>query len=196
MGQMDNETFAKLIKEDYWISNIAHAVGCYDSKMQFKHYRTVTYPIEYIVTEQQIEEAKKAYSHRHNELLDSLKPGELVFVTMGMNFDNELSDSPNNHRIRCNFKNAAGNEYFIELTATMDCKNYYVDFSIQKEYKLTEEGMQTIKHYGACGLDRNSQIPATWDAILNLVNKTYKCNYTTGRLFKHFISPDEYTCIN
>lgn len=192
-GLLDNATFEKLIKEDEWIHCIASYVACFDQHGKFKYYRTCSYPDEYIITPEQIERAKIEYQRRHREELESLQPGMLAFVTMGMDFDDKIDDSPNNHRIRCNFYNSKGHKYFIELTATMDKKNYYVDFSIDVDLEEKREGTLIQDYYNACGLTRATRIPATWPAILQLINNAYKCNYTTGKLFKYFISPDEYT---
>jgi len=192
-GLLDNTTFENLIKEDYWIRCIAQPVACCDQYGKFKHYRTCSYPDEYIVTPEQIEQAKTEYQRRHREELESLQPGILAFVTMGMDFDVKLDNSPNNHRIRCNFYNSKGHKYFIELTSTMDKKHYFVDFSVDVDLEEQRKGTFIQDYYNACGLTRAVKIPATWPAILQLVNHAYKCNYTTGKLFKYFISPDEYS---
>ena len=197
-GILDQSTFETLIKEDYWIKEITCATRGVDKNGNHLYWRTVSYPIEYYVTPEQIETAKKEYQRRRREELDNLQPGEIAFVAMGMDFyDGEkIENSPNNHRIRCYFYNKYGHKYFIELTSTMDCKSYYVDFSVDAdlEEKREKEHSFIQDYYNACGLARSARIPTTWDAIINLINKNYKCNYTTGKLFKYFISPDDYIC--
>lgn len=190
---LNNTTFENLIKEDYWIHCIAQPVTCLDQYGKFEYYRSCSYPIEYIVTPEQIERAKTEYNRRRREELESLQPGILAFVPMGMDFDVKLDNSPNNHRIRCNFYNSKGHKYLIELTATMDKKQYSVNFSVDVDLEEQRKGTFIQDYYGACGLTCNVKIPATWPAILQLVNRAYKCNYTTGKLFKYFINPDEYT---
>lgn len=193
---MDAVTFNNLIKEDYWIAQISYACEGCDKYGKHLYYRTVTFPVEYYVTAEQIETAKKEHARRHREELDNLKPGELAFVAMGMDFYGEqLEDSPNNHRIRCYFRNDAGHRYFIELTATMDNRHYYVDFSVDAELEDQRRAEHSFvqDYYNACGLSRSVKIPATWTAIIDLVNRSYKCSYKSGKLFKYFIEPDEYT---
>ena len=183
---MTDEKFRQLIKEDYWISHIAHPVKCCYADGKFEHFRTCTYPYEYIVSDEQIAIAKKEYQRRHDEELANLKKGEIAFVCMGMDFDSKIKNGIGNHRIRAEFKNSKGTHYFIEFTTMMDEEAFYVDFSIER----SKDGDK----YGACGIGYDNQIPATSDEVLNFINKHYDCNYTKVKLFHHFINTDEYIC--
>jgi len=121
-GQVNDETFRQLIKQDKWIREISHAVGCYDKNHNFKHYRTVSYPDEYIVTKEQIAEAKKHYQRRHDEVLADIKKGDLVFVAMGCDYQSKYENAVNNHRMRCYFRDINGHRYFIEFC---QCENHW-----------------------------------------------------------------------
>lgn len=230
-GQMSDATFRELTKQDYWIQNIAYATACYDKGHVFKHHRTVTYPDEYIVTEEQIAEAKHMAARRHDELLAGIKPGELVFCAMGMDYQSKHEGGVNNHRIRCNFRAKDGHRYFIEFCQTENYwsgapgttpKNekgdwFFIDFSIdldrrdenrrlQQEIYERRKAMKTNRErmslpdvpqdeYNAKGVEKMSYcIPFTWANVLDFVNKTYGCTYTSARMLRYLVECDEWEC--
>ena len=187
LGQMTDEHFRHLIKEDYWISHIAHPVKCCYADGRFKHFRTCTYPYEYILSDEQISIAKKEYQRRHNEELANLKKGELAFVCMGMDFTPRTKNGIGNHRIRAEFRNSKGTHYFVEFSTCLDPYNFFVDYSIERE---TENG----DVYGARGISGEVYIPSTFPDVLEFINTHYDCNYTKVKLFHFFVTTDDYIC--
>ena len=213
-GQMSNEVFKKLIKNDYWVSNIALPVNCCDEYGNHTHYRTCSYPDEYIINEEQIKEAKREYKRRHDEEINNIKRGDLCFVAMGMSFNTTNKNDVGNHRIRAEFKNRNGKHFFIEFTLGMDNKNFFVDFSVdrdlqeqrEREKKEHYEAQKLLPgykrtyyedpqdYYYAMGITRSVQVTANWDAIIDFVNKTYDCDYKRAKMFKYFVDYTEYVC--
>ena len=215
-GLMTDEIFRQLIKEDKWIREIAHAVEGvrYNGNVkEHLYWRTVSYPDEYYVTEAQISEAKKHYQRRHDEEMANLKKGELAFVCMGSMYSPKKENGVGCYRIRCEFKNINGNHYFIEFSLSgRGDEMYYIDFSIdrdrQAEYekahlqwwqKNKDLPLRKRENFNfnegchcACGVGRNMEVSATFPDILDFVNRHYKCNYKSVKLFEYFISPDEY----
>ena len=51
-------------------------------------------------------------------------------------------------------------------------------------------------YYNAKGIEKNMsvKVKATWPEVLKFINNTYGCNYKTARLFRYFVSPDDYVC--
>lgn len=213
-GQMSNEVFEKLIKEDYWIAHMATPVNCCDKGGRHTHWRTCSYPDEYIINEEQIKVAKREYKRRHDEELANIKQGDLCFVAMGMDFNPTMEGEVGNHRMRAEFKNRSGRRFFIEFTLCMDNKNFYVDFSIDRDLqaqrereakehyeaqKLLPRNKQTWHedpqdYYDAMDVTRSTLVAATWDAVLDFVNKTYGCDYKRTKLFRNFVCCEEYVC--
>jgi hypothetical protein len=185
--EMTEEKFAELIKRDKWISNIQYACKCCDRDGKFKYYRTVSYPTSYIVTEDQISKAQELASIRKNEILDSIKRGDLVFKAMGGSYNGKYADGVNNHRIRCNFKASNGKKYFVELIQAGE-DAFWVDFSIDLD---VEEG----QGYGAMGVEKKTfKQPFTWENVLRFINDTYGCNYTSARLIEYLVSYEDWVC--
>lgn len=185
--EMTEEKFAELIKQDKWINNIQYACKCCDRDGKFKYYRTVSYPTSYIVSEDQIAKAQELASIRKNEILDSIKRGDLVFKAMGMSYNGTYTDGVNNHRIRCNFKASNGKKYFVELIQAGE-DAFWVDFSIDLD---VEEG----QGYGAMSVEKKVfKQPFTWENVLRFINNTYGCNYTSARLIEYLVSYKDWVC--
>lgn len=195
LGMMSDEVFSQLIKEDKWISEIAFACECVSKEGKHLYWRTVTYPDEYYVTEEQISIAKKHFERRKKEEIESLGKGDLAFVAMGMCFKPFEENGVGCHRMRGDFTNLKGEQFFLELTLGMD-GGFFVDFSIDRQKQKEDEESKGFQQtcYGAKGVDHRTYVKDTWPAVLDFVNKTYGCDYKTAKLFRYFVSPDDYVC--
>lgn len=209
---LTDEMFRELIKEDYWIDRIADPVKCYDENRNFLHLHTVTYPIEYIVTEQQMQVAKERAEQRKQELIEGVKPGELVFVSMGCDYSSEMPDAVGNERIRCRFIDGKGRTLFIELCHAAMTEDFYVnavvDIQLEEQYRrdyweVVEHNKKTLNRndykpipsvYYRLHIDYNKYIPGTWKSILQFINDNFHCNYTSARKIDHFVYIDDYVC--
>ena len=222
LGNMSNEVFNQLIKEDYWISSIAKACEGVSKEGAHLYWRTVTYPNEYYVSEEQISFAKKEFKRRHDEMLAGIKDYELCFVAMGMDYEPTRENEVGCHRFHCEFTNLDGKQFFIEFSVTNyfngsyhKDKYLYVSYSIDRglEEKREKERVKICMwnkrherlawrrvpdvqdYYNAMGVNSDYRIEPTWDEIVKFINRHYKCNYESARLFRHFfVSHDEYVC--
>lgn len=212
--KMTAEQFSLLTKKDKWISAIANPTKCYDKCSKFKHYKTCSYPTEYIITEEQIQKANELYVHRKTETLASIFKGELVFRAMGGDFQSEFENGVGNYRIRCYFKSINGHKYFIELCCSSGRENeFLVNFSVDEdlrekrdeEIKLAYEYRRKVNghwfidakqdYYNCYGVEKKYQnMPFTFDNIIKFVNKTYGCSYKKARLIHSFVDYTEWCC--
>ena len=215
---MTDELFAKAMNCDYGIFECSCGHGYADSRGHvLGHYANFpSWEDVHEITQEQIDIAKLNAKRRHDEILASIQQGELAFVAMGGGFTSKYEDGVGNHRMRCDFRNGNGEQFFIELmTFGSGEDGFWVDFSIdrqlQKDYaKQEEERWQRIKenphkgfhephipqfYYNAKGVQNKAiSKPFTWSNVVEFINKTYGCNYTSGRLLHYFIDPDEYVC--
>lgn len=203
---MTDELFNELIKHDKWIHEIGRPVKCCTREGHFKHYRTCTYPTEYIVSEEQVRMADEHYKRRHDEVLAGIKKGELVFRAMGGEYPSRFDGDVCNHRMRCYFKCSAGRTWFVELLRTsMYWENEYAaDFY----YDFAHEVIDGESHYeihppfpviereydGRKYLDKRICKPFTWQNVLEEINTRFGCKYTSARLENYFVSCEEWVC--
>jgi len=167
------------------------------------------------ITPEQIAEAKLHFQRRHDEEIASLQKGVLAFVAMGSNFTSKLPNGVGNHRMRGDFKNSIGEQFFVEFCLSAVGETFWVDYSIDRDLqKKYEEECRLLYEYNKdktyreqihkeipqyyynarCVNRTNVKISATWDEVLKFINKTYGCNYKTAKLFRYFVSPDDYVC--
>ena len=188
---MTSEKFHELISNDKMIYKIANASPCYRSDGKtLIHYRTVTYPTDYIVTEEQIAEAKRLVKIRHDEILREIRVNELVFSPMGMSYEHPNEDNVRNYRIRCQFRNLKDENYFIEFNF---CENSGV-WCTENICLDKEEGKRG--YYDAKQLENKLLAHEfTFSHILRLINYQFKCCYKSARLLSsHIVFYDEYVC--
>lgn len=209
---LSEERFHQLLKEDRWISDIANPVRCCRADGSFKHFRTCSYPVEYIVSEDQITAAKKEQERRHSELLKGIEPGELVFVSMGSDAPADGPDSIGNHRIRCFFEDAKRTPYFIEFIrgkgnsyCVDSCYNLRLKMEYDKQYCETIEWNNAHRnrnehrkfpsqfHYiHSFGKNEGMNIADSWTAITDFINRWFGCSYESARKVDYFLRAEEF----
>ena len=214
---LSDEMFREAMTSDKGIFECATANGYCD---KFHHLvgKYVNYPSwrdVHDITDEQIAEAKKHYQRRHDEEIASLKKGDLAFVAMGTDFTSTLENGVGNYRMRGDFKNSKGEQFFVEFCLSAKEETFWIDSSIdrQLEKKYEKEvndqweknkGLPYGKrdhtlipqyYYNAKGVGRyNVKIEASWPAVIKFINETYGCNYKTAKLFRYFVSPDDFVC--
>lgn len=188
---MTSEKFHELITNDKMLFTIANASPCYKSDGKtLIHYRTVTYPTEYIVTEEQIAEAKRLTKIRHDEILREIGFNELVFSPMGMSYEHPDKDNVRNYRIRCKFRNLEGKNYFVEFCF---CENsgVWCTENICLDKEIGSKGYYDAKQLENKLLAREF----TFSHILGLINYQFKCCYKSAHLLSsRIVFYDEYVC--
>lgn len=213
---LTEEKFRELIADDKWIHNIANPVGCCDTNIRFKHYRTCSYPVEYIISEEQIAMAKVLQEKRKKECLESIRPGELVFVSMGMDCPAQEGEI-GNHRIRSIFRDKGGRSYLIEFCRSASAKdNAYtvsecIDRGLEekwnKDYRETVEWNREYLHMNhhrplpsddsryPNGTRPSDTIRGTWDAVVNYINTHFRCRYASARKEDWFLRTEDFSCV-
>lgn len=214
---LSDEMFREAMASDEGIHECATARG-YCNEFHHEVGKYVNYPSwrdVHDITTEQIAEAKKHYQRRHDEEIASLKKGVLAFVAMGCDFTSKLENGVGNHRMRGDFCNSKGEQFFVEFCLSAREETFWVDFSIDRQLqkKYNEEvndqweknkGLPYGKrdhrnipqyYYNARGVERTGvKIEATWPAVIKFINETYGCAYKTAKLFRYFVSPDDFVC--
>lgn len=136
-------------------NSIASAHRCYTKDFTFKYYKALYYPIDYIVTEQQIEFARQIKEKAIQEALKQNK-GIITFINMAMSFKNEIGyiDS---YRMRCYFYNNYGKQFFLEVGVSLDKKIMRIDHAIDKDMELewSTKQINTFRAYKEANKKKN-----------------------------------------
>jgi hypothetical protein len=171
-------------------NEVAYAHACYSAfpNSKFKYRQTCSSPVRWIVTEEQIELAKKELKRSQEETKERYV-NSLLFVGMGM--DRKVEGEVDNFRIRTELTNKVGRNFFVEFGMTADYASTRCDHSIDRDndknnYANLERG----------GSNRKGLCDYTPKAILNLVNKTFDCNFSEIFIDNHDLSTDDITCIS
>lgn len=158
---------------------VAYAHGCCDRFHKHLHYKALSWPIEYIVTEQQIQEAKDELARAKERVYDE-HSNHLLFVGMGSDYAPRYEDDVCNYRIRTEFTNRHGHRYFIEFSTLAKGNGFSIHYAIDrdKEIELNRASDRQGEYYNFKGLEM-SKIGHTQDYtkhnILNIVNQYFDC---------------------
>lgn len=168
---MDEEKFKEIYTNEELRNEVAFAHGCGNSLGQEEYRKALMYPISYKVTNEQIEIAKRVREKRKEEVLKEHK-NNLLFKSMGIDFEPTFKDGVGNHRIRTNFLNSKGVRCFIEV-GTGRGDNLRVDFAI---CPYIDESSQQKYNYE--GLEHSTPgLKYTYKNVLKLVNEYFDCNF-------------------
>lgn len=170
------EKFQDIFTDEKLRNQVASAHKCCDRDGNFKHLKTASYPIEYIVTEEQKE---KAQIERDLAEIKSLEENrnKLLFVGMGMPCEAEGRSTLTNHRIRTTFLNNEGEKFLVEIIRTNqeNKREYgYFDFAI---HIGESDPFGYKKKYNYRGLERAGLYLMTEQNILNLINREFNCSF-------------------
>ena len=200
---------------------MAHAHSCCNEGGKHLHYCTMYKGKRYITSEEQREQAGRAYAINKAAAVAAI--GEkLVFVGMGMNYESRYEDDVCNHRIRTEIVNPEGRRFFIEV-CTGRGENMHithvVDRDQEDEYNLkAQEYRNKIEQAGGFWkigkghpLYENYQIymsqPYYWYKkddwfslnakftcanVLKLVNNLFDCNFTEMAVDYYHLNTDDY----
>ncbi len=186
------EKFREIYSNKKLRNTVAYAHARYDSNVEFKYYKALCYPKEYIVSQEQINEAKKVLQDDKNKILNSLN-NDLVFVGMGMTYDKRFDDDVCNHRIRTSFVNVKNKKCFIEFSRRDkdNCTySFSVDFAIIN-YETKEE------EYNYRNLEREQFTEKyTKENLLKIVNEYFDCNFKELKIDNYTLSPNDFVCVS
>jgi hypothetical protein len=213
------EDVFKSINTDQKMRNaVAFAHECHTGG-GFDHFCALAYPQRYIVTQEQINEAKAVLAKAKEEVFSKHR-NNLLFVSMGCNYEARYEDDPCNHRIRTEFLNKDGHRFFIEICA-MGQDGMFVDFSIDRDCEIEYETKRAALRNELNGLQKddprrdelkkkmadsqqcnpgyhfggiehaNLELKYTKQNILKLVNETFGCLFKNIIIDQHTISCDD-----
>lgn len=216
------EKFAEIYTSEKFRNEVAYAHGCkYEGIPEYRE--TCSYPDRYVVTDAQIEEAKKELERARLQTVKD-NAGKLMFVGMGCTYEPRYQDDVCNHRIRTEFVNVHGHHFFIELgTGRGDQMriDHSIDSDLQNEYKAKAEeyyqkrdgfkyrsaewlelNKQVEKYMGQPynnykGLEHKMDLPQyTLRNVLKLVNKYFKCNFSEIVIDNYNVTCEDYTSVS
>lgn len=179
---MTNENLQEIYTNIDFCKRVASAHNCYDSNSIFKYKKTCTYPVSYIVTDEQMEEAAKEYKRAKEEYISNMKKNVLYFVGMGCNFEKTDLSDVENYRIRAYFQNNKNELYFVEFSGNDDKETFYCNHSIYfPDNNIEEEKYNNFKN-----LECETLKGYTKENILRIVNHHFNCNFEAIEIEKHF----------
>lgn len=218
---------AKLFEENkaniIFLKAIKNAHQCADKNGNFLHFKALMYPLEYIVTTEQINEAKTLFNAAKKAFLSEIG-NKLIFVGMGSYYAPRFEDDVCNYRIRTEILNPEGRQFFIEFGRGLGENlnfDHVIDRDQQKEYedksteiynKIKSSGFQFHSHplieeykkydsqpyhwYKRELWSKTSSIKYTKQNVLKWVNDLFNCNFTAMQVDSIFLSPDDYKSIS
>ena len=194
--EMPKEVFDTIYSDGKTLHEVALAHKCCDKNLVKVGYCAMIYPKRYLVTVEQVQEAKRELQEAKSRVFKEHKQ-DLLFVGMGMPFEpnaeNYFSDV-GNHRIRTQFLNSDGHEYFVEFGLGLRGQ-MRVDFSIDIELKefYNDDYEHQGEFYNFMGLERKSGKVGEYSKqnILDLVNTIFGCNFNKVVVDNYVIYPDD-----
>ena len=189
---LTDEKLQEIYTDKKFRNQVAYAHACYSAapNSQFKYRETCSYPVRWIVTDEQIELAKKEFERSQKETQEKYK-NSLLFIGMGMTYDTDTDIG--NYRIRTEFINKHGKKFFVEFGTAVNKEYTRCDHSIEgginsdiNNYAGLEKAAKT--EYSICRY--------TPEAILNLVNATFDCNFTEIVIDNYDLTTDDITCVS
>lgn len=164
-------------------NQVAYAHGVFRQSTDKEPLRRVTcsYPVSYIVTQDQISEAQNELHRAKVEMLETVR-GKLVLIGMGM----VRKDHPeliNNYRVRGYFLNRNGQKCFVEF---MQGKDRHTDTEATRLYPdhAMIEGLPILQ-------ERKTFGSFTKADALRFVNLFFGCDFKEVIIDNYTLSPDE-----
>ena len=179
---MTNEKMNEIYSNIDFCRSVKNAHICTDKNGVFKHKKTCSYPISYIVTDEQIEEAAKEYNRVKDAFISNMKKNVLYFVGMGCNFEKSEFSDIENYRIRAYFQNNKKELFFVEFSGTERSEIFYCNHSIS----FPDGNIEEEKNNNFFNLERETLKGYTKENILKIVNHHFNCNFEAVEIEKHF----------
>ncbi len=191
------EKFEDIYTDEKFRNAVAYAHG-YTLKNGEEGCKTCTYPVEYIVTPEQIFKANQEIERVKKLSVEDIKNNnKLVFVGMGMPYAPRYEDDVCNHRIRTYFVNTKGNKYFIEF-GTGTGGNTRIDHAIDEtKRELADAGGSTngewVNNFN--GLERRESLPKyTLSNLLHLINHEFNCRFESIEVDNYTLNTNDFIC--
>lgn len=218
---LQDEKFQEIYTDEKLRNAVAFAHGCSDKYGKHLHHKALMYPDEYIVSKDQIQEAKNELERGKAEKVKNMKAGQLVFVGMGMEYKSRFDGDLCNHRIRTYFKNDEGRCFFIEV-GTGKANEMWCDHSIdvdlenkhsqkldenynerKKEKKGSDRYMwlmdnrekwlkQPYNNFG--GIEHAKLGIYSKENLLKIINDVFGCSYSEIEVDNYTLRTEDFIC--
>lgn len=205
-----------------FIKAVASSHKCCDKNGIFLHFKSLVYPLEYITTEEQKNEAISIREQQKSNFKNSIN-NKLVFVGMGCEYNSRFENDICNHRVRTEIQNPKGRNFFIEVSRGKGEKmnfDFVIDRDQEDEYKNEAQRIRTKinesnfnfqshplykeyqKYMGQPYYWYNKNqwhslnIEYTTKNLLKVVNDLFECNFKNIQIDNVFLSTDEFKSIS
>lgn len=192
---LTDQKFQEIYTDPKFRNEVAFAGTCLDKYSNFSHYKTISHPVEYIVTKEHIKLAQIEYERAKAEKIKSIQKGTIVFIRMGSTYKERFKGDICNHRIRTTFKNTAGHRFFVEFSSNMNDEGFHCTFSqdIEREERQEKGIFDNQPYHPSKQLERKTFTQQFSDKnLLSLINREFDCNYTHLEVDKYTLRPDDY----
>ena len=220
---LSSEKLKEIYTDQKFRNEVANAHGYNSSTGTLQHMQTCSYPITYIVTEDQIKEAKAEKAKAKQTAKENLK-NKLVFVAMGMNYEPRFEDDICCHRVRTEIINPEGRKFFIEV-GTWGAELMHIDFIIDRDQQnyyseqlqncrneiLKRGGYYKVNFSDPLMIDlkkyqeqpyywykhkewKDLKVKYTNKNLIDLVNNLFDCNFSEIEIDEHNLWCDDFIC--
>ena len=221
---LTDEMFRDMMQSDKGIREARYAIGygrwLNGESVTDGHYVDwPDYRSKWEISEEQMSKAKERFEQRKAEVMERVsKPGVLCFHAMGMDYEPTVEDGIGNYRIRANFKDKTGHEWFIELHPHRDWninadeskgawgEVYDTARNAAEKKAYEDERERVLEKYGTwwkiptnerphCPMTHYENIeaagPFTYGNILSWINHRFGTDYKELYLERYFLECDD-----
>lgn len=197
---LTDEKFADIYTDEKFRRQVAYAHGYCNAQGQLLGRKTCSYPVEYIVTESQIAEAKAELARAKDRTIAE-NVGKLLLTGMGMPYKAAYNDDVCNHRVRAEFIAPDGTKYFFECSKGRG-DNMHVSDAINRTIEEREIARcggsawtnQSKYYIDTRGIGDSRQYTLT--NILTVVNHLFKCNFKEAVVDNYNISCEDVVSVS
>lgn len=222
--RLTDEMFRDMMQNDKGIREARYATGYGrwfngESVTDGHYVNWPDYRSKWEISEEQMDEAKERFEERKEEVMELVSAnGVLCFHAMGMDYEPTIEDGIGNYRIRANFKDKTGHDWFVELHP---CRDEKVDADESKgawgevydtgrnkaeEKAYNDERKRVLEKYGSwwkiptnerpnCPFYHYENVevagPFTYGNILEWINNRFKTDFKELYLERYFLDCDD-----
>lgn len=207
---MTDAEFEKMISTDKGLRMAKYATGYCDKSLNVKGYHVEwpTYEDSHDLTDEQREAANIRFEQRKGEVLDTLKRGVLLIVTMGADYK---SDGIGNHRVRVCFRDNQGDTIgveFMPFKGGFSWDRWNSSEEKRKSDAFISKLEELEKVYGkriplnlrpefpSTYADRGtSELPYTCDGVIRWLKDNHNVVFSSAHIDRYFFACDEVVSI-
>lgn len=197
--ELTDERFQDIYTNEKFRNEVAFAHGFCKSNGELIGHKTCSYPESYIVTQEQIAEAKAEHQRAKAATVAECE-GKLLLTGMGMTYAERYADDVCNHRVRLEFINRFGVRYFAEFGTgrgenmrVEDCVNRTREEELKNTADWNKQNLYYIYH-GQNGA--GSSLQYTKQNILGFINTRFDCAFKEIVIDNYNVSTEDYVSVS